>query len=295
MNQRKLKVKNYWVLMLIAMIFIYGCSSQDYGPENKMMDQSEASLEIGAGSLSGNTKNDGVELDVDNSTVRQRKLIKEAIVRYHKDSLQLEVINLKRIAGELGGFVSGENLKDLYNERQHFVQIKVTNDKFETFMERMTQGVTSFEQKDIHVQDVTNEFFDLEARIASEKKIEIRYQSLLSKAHTIEEIIQLEELIGKKRVLIESFEGKMKVMDRQVAFSTINITVYKPIQHIESVYIAPTFTEKFVKALSDGWSAVLWFVILIVAIWPFYIVLGILLMFLRYLSKRKKSKITSTH
>ncbi|MCI5055735.1 MAG: DUF4349 domain-containing protein, partial [Flavobacteriales bacterium] len=291
MKKSKLKLMKY--VFIVATVFLYGCAANhesDFVGNAKMEESYNYASPTGVGTSSEDIQSpDNEELEMSSSEL-SRKLIKQGTLRYQKDSLSLEVSNIKNTCRKLGGFISAENVKSEYHERSHFIQIKLTNDKFEDFINMLSNGVDSFDQKDIHVQDVTNDYFDLEARIASEKKIELRYQSLLNKANTIKEIIELEELISKKRVLIESFEGKIKQMERQTALSTISITVYKPILHTEYTYIPPTFGEKFIKALGNGWSVVLWVVIAMANIWPFYIVAIVLVVVLRQMSKRNKRK-----
>jgi hypothetical protein len=75
-------------------------------------------------------------------------------------------------------------------------------------------------------QDVTEEFYDVEARIRNEKQEEARLLSLLDKATgKLEEVLAVEREISRVRGEIEQSEGRMRVLSNLTALATVELNV----------------------------------------------------------------------
>jgi hypothetical protein len=98
-------------------------------------------------------------------------------------------------------------------------------------------------QLQVHGQDVTEEWVDVDARIANGKRTEARLVGLLAE-HTggLEDVLAVERELARVRGEIESAEGRMRVLDNQVSLATLTLDV-----NVASVYeppVAPTFTDR---------------------------------------------------
>lgn len=89
-------------------------------------------------------------------------------------------------------------------------------------------------------QDVSEEFFDLEARQAAKKVQETRLIKLLAEATgKLEEVLKVEHELGRIRSEIERMQGRLRVLDDQATLATVTVSAseiqgYVPPQ-------APTF------------------------------------------------------
>ncbi|HWI62468.1 MAG TPA: DUF4349 domain-containing protein [Symbiobacteriaceae bacterium] len=77
-------------------------------------------------------------------------------------------------------------------------------------------------------QDVTERYYDLEARIRIQEEYERKLQELAGKAATFDDWMKLTRQINDTRALIEQMEGSLKLLANQVEYSTINITFTQP-------------------------------------------------------------------
>lgn len=113
--------------------------------------------------------------------------------------------------------------------------------------------------------DVTVESQDLEARIAALRATIDRLTALLAQASSIEDLITLETRIGEKQAELESLEAQQRLLEDQVAMSTITL-------YLRSEAEAPTPEPgDFWSGLQTGWGA-------FVAFWSGLLVaLGVLL------------------
>src|SRR5690606_35499913 len=84
---------------------------------------------------------------------------------------------------------------------------------YDTFLNALSQiGVKErFHQS---TQEVTEEYVDLEARIASKKKLEERILELLdNRDGEIKDVIVIEQELARVRTEIEQMEGRLRVLE----------------------------------------------------------------------------------
>ena len=75
-------------------------------------------------------------------------------------------------------------------------------------------------------QDVTEEYYDVEARIRNKKQEETRLLDLLSKATgKLEEVLSVERELSRVRGEIESMEGRLRVLGDLTTMSTVILNV----------------------------------------------------------------------
>lgn len=97
--------------------------------------------------------------------------------------------------------------------------------------------------------DVTVQTQDLDARISALRATIDRLTALLAQASTIEDLITLETRIGEKQAELESLEAQQRLLDDQVAMSTITL-------YLRSESAAPTPEPgDFWSGLQTGWAA----------------------------------------
>jgi hypothetical protein len=77
------------------------------------------------------------------------------------------------------------------------------------------------------VQDVTDEFLDLQVRVQNARALRQRLEQLLAQAKNVEEALMVERELARVTEEIERFEGRLKLLRELVAFSTITIE-FKP-------------------------------------------------------------------
>jgi len=102
--------------------------------------------------------------------------------------------------------------------------LKVPADRFEAFI-RDLKETGSYVQEQTTVQDVTLQYVDLEARLASHKKVEERLLVHLQAASKIKDIVEVEKELARVREHVESLTAQFKVLQDQVAFSTLTVDI----------------------------------------------------------------------
>src|SRR5690606_32620415 len=156
-----------------------------------------------------------------------RKLIKNGHIDFETENLNKTRQDILRAIQKYEGYISSENeFKNNY-EISSNIAIRIPAENFDKLIAEISIGVEQFDRKEIYVQDVTAEFLDMEARIKTKKELEDRYREILKRANSVTEILEVERQIGNLRAEIESFEGRLKYLNNQVSYSTLNVRVYE--------------------------------------------------------------------
>lgn len=86
------------------------------------------------------------------------------------------------------------------------------------------RGLGAVTHESQSTEDVTEQYFDLEARLENARRLEARLLELLeSKAASLTDVIEVEHELAAVRETIERFEGNLRLWSNQVAFSTIRM------------------------------------------------------------------------
>jgi Domain of unknown function (DUF4349) len=165
--------------------------------------------------------------------------------------------------------------------------IRVDNRYFDALLADLLQESIYLERKNIKVADVTEEYIDHQARLQTRKKVARRYLELLDKARNVKDILQVEQQLTSIQEEIEAAEARLRYLDHQVAYSTINLNYYEkivPAQAPES-----TFSRQVAAALVTGWEAIRTTVLALLAGWPVFLVLIPAAVWTRRYLRRKRT------
>ncbi|MCA2004781.1 MAG: DUF4349 domain-containing protein [Ignavibacterium sp.] len=217
----------------------------------------------------------------DQSVSVERKIIKEGSIRFETSSVIETQKEIRKIVAELGGYIGNENSNNYEGIIEYSLTARVPEDKFNTLIDKVSSLAEKVESKNINSSDVTEEFIDVEARIKTKKELEARYKEILKKANRVDEILNIEREMGNLRAEIESLEGRMNYLKNRISLSTLNITFY------EKVSAPFGFFSKVKQALHNGWQALLWFIIILISLWPFLLLILIVLFIILKFRKKK--------
>lgn len=103
-------------------------------------------------------------------------------------------------------------------------------------------------------EDVTETYFDKEARLESAKLRESRLLELLVNAANLDDILALERELADVRYEIESYEGTLRKFDSLVNYATVTIYLEEVTSPVVIQPVPVTFGERTSQALSGGFE-----------------------------------------
>lgn len=210
-----------------------------------------------------------------------RKVITRGEIRFQTRDVSETSGFISGKVKESGGYISSDNIFNSDDRITQRIEIRVPSEKFDLLLSEISEKARNVDYKNVGIQDVTEEYIDVEARIRTKKELENRYRELLIKARTVEEILSIEKELGTLRSDIESIEGRLRYLSDQVSYSTLSVEFY------QLTGTAVSFSSKTGQALLMGWRWFLAFIIGLMRLWPFILITGLtLIAVIRY--RRKK-------
>ncbi len=105
--------------------------------------------------------------------------------------------------------------------------IKVPSNGFSSFLEKLQKIESLKFEREVQGNDVTEEFVDLEARLKTQTTLEARYLDFMDKATKTDDLVKFANELAQVQGTIEQIKGRMRFLDQNVAFSTVNLRLYQ--------------------------------------------------------------------
>ena len=215
----------------------------------------------------------------------ERKLIKTCDISFETDNLLETRNHIEQAVKKYNGYISADNEYKSSQNITSNLTVRIPSENFDPFLNEISSKVERFDNKNISVNDVTEQFLDVQARLKVKKELEQRYSEILKKASSVKEILEVERELTNVRSEIESMEGRLKYLQNQVSFSTLTIRFYK--EEVSKAY-SKTFGRRIADAFTNGIDNIKWFFIGLVNIWPFILLIVLLIIFIKKRIKRKE-------
>lgn len=285
------------IVFFVVLILIFGCDKSRESmaqsetvnislPEKNKTSNNYADTETVVDSAAVAT-DEPVEKNSNDQTI-EPQIIKNANLSFETSDLSSTYKQVLAAVKKFNGIVQsdseGKNEESLFRN----LTIRIPSKNFDTFLSDATTGVNYFDEKEITSTDVTEEYVDVISRIKTKKVLEERYLELLKKATKVSEMLEIEAQISAIREEIEAKEGRLKFIKNRVSQSTINLRFYKIVASESGE--TKSFGNKIWNAIVSGFNGISSFFIGIVYMWPFILILVVLIYFIRKRFRKKLEK-----
>jgi hypothetical protein len=170
----------------------------------------------------------------DLTDIERRRIIKTARLEIESKPFREKCDEITAIVEEAGGFILSSSMSLLGEGRKSGKLIaKVPVSKFQNVLEKLGR-VGKVKSKSVTGQDVTEEYFDLKARVKNLSQEEERILQILKKAEKIEDILSIERELTRVRGEIEKLTGRLRYLRSRTDFSTVEIQLYEPLSVVKT-------------------------------------------------------------
>lgn len=182
-----------------------------------------------------------------------RKIIKNADLILEVSSPNDVQGAISSIAALNGGFVVTSETKQIENadpaKRRLEVKLiaRVAATHFDSAVTSIEKLATSVIHRSISGNDVTEEFIDLEARIRTQKALELQFIQIMKQAGRISDAMEVQRQIADVRTEIEKLEGRKRFLDNRASLSTITVELRTPV-------VIAVSTSSFGRSLRESVS-----------------------------------------
>ena len=293
--------KKFLIVLLIAALCLSfaacGSSKSSEAYDANRSDDSYYSQYIAPGEYSYYKDEATGENSQQASFAAERKLVYTANISIETLDFEKSQQALNEALSSCGGYIysselfGGNRYSQSPSARSIYMTIKIPSDKYREFLNgRDNFGNVKFfsEQTD----DITTQYIDTQSRLEALKEQEQRLLTLIEKAQSVKELLEIEETLSEVRYKIENYTSQMQAYDNMVTFCTVNIDITE-VSEVSKVNKG--FFTKLGEAFRSSWIELFNFlqnvVIKITSIFPFLLIMALIAFFVyKAIKKRKKVK-----
>lgn len=158
------------------------------------------------------------------------RIIREAAmeIRVEQGTFEQRFAELRRIAADLGGYVSdattGITSHDDEDHAFGTITLRIPTDRYDDAVDRL-DGLGERLSLAMNTQDVSAEFVDLEARLRHWEASEEFYLLLLTEAETTADAISIKNQLDNVQLTIEQIEGRLRYLEDRTSLSSLTVTM----------------------------------------------------------------------
>ena len=129
------------------------------------------------------------------------------------------------VATGVGGDVIGLSQSGSKDDRVASLTMRVPSERFTEALRQLRALDGDVVSSTVDGKDVTDQFVDLKARLSAKQAEEQRYNALLTRAGTIDEILKIDAALSGVRTQIEQLQGQVNAIASRTQFSTITMSI----------------------------------------------------------------------
>jgi hypothetical protein len=184
-----------------------------------------------------------------------RKIILRAEVTLAAENLTTAEQTLRQLVRQHRGYISGINISGATGgPRSGTWTIRVPSERFDAFMSAATR-LGELQSLNSSSEEVTEEYYDLSARLTSKRAEERRLLAHLERSTAkLQEILAVERELTRVRGEIEQMQGRQRLLDNLTALTTFTLTINE-IKDYEAP-TPPTFDQRILRTFTASLKSI---------------------------------------
>ncbi len=136
---------------------------------------------------------------------------------------------IQNLVISLNGYVASVNAYRIEEFIHYDFVLRIPAEQLDLGVDAIKQMALRIERENMETEDVTDQYIDLEARLktlnATEKELQMLLEESRQQNHDVKNIMEIYRELTEIRARIEQIQGKLNLLDQQVGFSTVSVTL----------------------------------------------------------------------
>ena len=167
------------------------------------------------------------DIEASSETLAQLVNLERIIVRTVEATIVVTDVQgsmdwITAMARELGGWVVSTNR---FEKHRGFISFRVPAEALDTATARLREMAVEVKSEVSDSRDVTDEYFDLRARLDNQKATEEALLKLLGRAETVEAALRVQQTLTGVQEEVERLQGRIKLLEETSAFSLVSVNL----------------------------------------------------------------------
>ena len=157
--------------------------------------------------------------DSDRKLVRNSSM--ELVAKNPADTAE----KIRQLAERLDGFLV-KSVTNGQDAQGAFLAVRIPTERFEQARAEIRKLGVRVESERVEAQDVTRQYVDLDARLRNLRGEEAQYLSIMKRANTVKDTLEVSEKLSNVRGQIEQQQAEFEALSRQVETVAINVSLH---------------------------------------------------------------------
>lgn len=274
-------------VLSICLLFLFGCKETSFIGEIESRKSGETPEALDKTiAPSGGFEAEYGEKDIRGEGKIEEKIIRTAYVTVRSSKVKESYDKTLLLAKKYDGLIVNSSTSKWEESEEAVIEIKVPPKYFLILLDEI-KNIGEIESKNISEEDVTEEYYDIEARLENKRKVRERLFDLLRKAYKVKEILEVEREIERVGEEIERLEGRLRYLNIKTDYARITVTIYnRRIPIIEKIGIKEGFIRSFQFSVKFFFG-IIWFIIILI---PLFILIIVLWLIIAWLIRRRRHR-----
>jgi hypothetical protein len=178
-------------------------------------------------------------------------VIREASLEIEVEDCTSTVDSLRRMAEERDGFAQSVAFRadETNGSRSATIMIRVPEAALDRVLDEIDALAAEVRSRSVSASDVTEEYVDIEARLAVKRGLEQRFVQLLERAQSTSEALEVERALGAVREEIERIDGRRQFLRDRVRMATVTVEVVEPVPVLATLRTAASIGGRICLAM----------------------------------------------
>lgn len=222
------------------------------------------------------------------------KMIYTADITLETRDFDAAAEGLTELVQDLGGYFESRSLYQGGALRSLSCVIRVPAENFTRLLDEAGSAAHVTDRRE-YSDDVSETYYDSEARLATQRTKLARLQELLAQAQSVEDMISIESAISDAELEIEYLTGELRHYDSLAAYSTVDLSLEEVYRLSSDQESGESFAGRLGAAFVSGWNGFLTaaeeLAVLLARLWPVLLLaLAAVLIALAASSARRRRK-----
>jgi hypothetical protein len=130
--------------------------------------------------------------------------------------------------------------------------LRIPAEKLDAFLNEIG-GLLHVTSQRSNAQNVTTEYYDIEARLNVLESERTVYETMLQNAKTTSEMLSIRDRLYNVIEEIEAYKTRLRVLESQVSYSTVHMTLSEVVEYSKVTTHEDSFGDRIYDAFWTGW------------------------------------------
>jgi hypothetical protein len=176
-------------------------------------------------------------------------LIRTGQASVQVDSLDAGITRIRVMAQRTGAIIANTSVQGGKDQvRTASLELRIPSTRFDEAIAGLAP-IGTLESVNVSVQDVGEEYVDIQARVENAKRLEQRLIDLLAnRTGKLSDVMTVERELARVREEIERYQGRMRYLASRASVSTLTVSVHEPLPLVAERPGTHPIRDAFVQA-----------------------------------------------